>query len=100
VGAEDGRSIQADGRAYFGNLVKAVDAQKLTITIRDRDGESTFAVARDAFITVDGKGAKLAAVPPGSFVNLSLAADQHTVRHLGADGPNHGRVRRQSGEGG
>jgi RNA polymerase sigma factor (sigma-70 family) len=82
--------IQASGQSYFGNPVKAVDAQKSTITIRDRDQEKTFAVARDALIWVDGKGAKLAAVPPGSFVNLGLAADQQTVRSIGADGPNLG----------
>jgi hypothetical protein len=38
-------------------------------------------------IWVDGKAAKLAAVPPGSFVNIGLASDQRTARNIGADGP-------------
>jgi RNA polymerase sigma factor (sigma-70 family) len=80
-------SVQANGRSYFGNMVTAVDVPQRTLTIRDGGGESTFTVAPNALIWVDGKGAKLAAVPPGSFVNLGLAADQRTVRSLGADGP-------------
>jgi RNA polymerase sigma factor (sigma-70 family) len=81
------RSIQAGGRWYFGAPVKAVDADKNTITIGDKEREETFAVAQDAFITVEGKPSKLAAVPAGAFVNLGLAADQQTARSIGADGP-------------
>jgi hypothetical protein len=44
-------------------------------------------VARDAFITVDGKSSKLGAVPPGAAVNLGLLADQETVCNISADGP-------------
>jgi RNA polymerase sigma factor (sigma-70 family) len=87
VDAKTVGNVQAGGRAYFGNLVRAVDVQKRTVTIRDRDGDSTFAVAENALIWIDGKAAKLDEIPVGSFVNLGLAADQHTVRHLGADGP-------------
>jgi RNA polymerase sigma factor (sigma-70 family) len=90
VDSKTASRIQAGGRSYFGNMVKAVDPQKNTITIRDRDDETTLAVAKDAFINVDGKAAKLAAVPPGAFVNLNLAADQQTVLTLGADGPDVG----------
>jgi RNA polymerase sigma factor (sigma-70 family) len=93
VGPKTAGSIQASGRQYFGNPVKAVDAQRNTITITDitdREQEKTFAVARNALIWVDGKGAKLAAVPPGSFVNLDLAVDQQTALSIGADGPNLG----------
>ncbi|HJZ90898.1 MAG TPA: sigma-70 family RNA polymerase sigma factor, partial [Gemmataceae bacterium] len=90
VGPMTAGSVQAGGRAYFGSPVKAVDAKKGTISIKDRGEEKTFAVSRDAMIFVDGKGARLTAVPPGSFVNLNLAADQNTVRNLNADGPNLG----------
>jgi RNA polymerase sigma factor (sigma-70 family) len=90
VGSKTAGSVQATGRSYFGNRVTAVDARKGTITVRDREDEKTFAVARDALIWVDGKGAELAAVPPGAFVNLNLAADQQTVRDIGADGPSLG----------
>jgi RNA polymerase sigma factor (sigma-70 family) len=78
--------VQAGGRSFFGNQVKAVDAVRSTITIKDRDEEKTFTVARDTFLTIDGKGAKLSAVPPGSFVNMGLAADQQTARHIGVSG--------------
>jgi RNA polymerase sigma factor (sigma-70 family) len=83
--------VHAGGRAFFGSPVKAVDAKKGTITIKDRGKEETFAVPPNAMIAVDGKdGAKLSAIPPGSFVNLHLAADQRTIRDIGADGPNRG----------
>jgi RNA polymerase sigma factor (sigma-70 family) len=87
VGPKTAGKIQASGRMYHGNQVKGVDAQKSTITIQDREPEKTLSVARDAMIRVDGKwGAKLAAVPRGSFVNVNLAADQRTVRSIEADG--------------
>jgi RNA polymerase sigma factor (sigma-70 family) len=82
--------IQASGRTFFGNQVKGVDAQKSTITIQDGKQEKTFAVSQAAQIWVDGKGAKLAAVPRGSFVNMNLAVDQQTVLSIGADGPSLG----------
>jgi RNA polymerase sigma factor (sigma-70 family) len=90
VDAKTAGSVQAGGRSYFGNLVTAVDAGRNTITIKDRDTEMTFGVAPDACITVDGKHTKLAAVPVGSFANVSLAADQQTARSIGADGPDLG----------
>src|SRR5262249_4753633 len=90
VDAKTAGSVQAGGRSYFGNLVTAVDAWRDTITIKDRDTEITFGVAPDACITVDGKHTKLAAVPVGSFANVSLAADQQTARSIGADGPDLG----------
>jgi RNA polymerase sigma factor (sigma-70 family) len=90
VGPKTAGSVQASGRWYFGVPVKAVDARKNTITVKDREDEKTFAVAQDAFITVDGKPCKLAAVPPGAFVSLGLAADQTTARTVGAAGPDLG----------
>jgi RNA polymerase sigma factor (sigma-70 family) len=103
------RSVQASGRSYFGAPVKAVDTAKNTITIKmnrndaldnavidaaknlpptpAQEGERTYAVARDASITVDGKHCPLAAVPPGALVNLGLAADQTTACNLQAEGP-------------
>jgi RNA polymerase sigma factor (sigma-70 family) len=85
--ATTARSFQANGHAFFGNEVKAVDAGKKTITIQDRDGPKTFTVAANAFINVDGKVCELAAVPVGSFVNLGVAVDQQTVLNIGATGP-------------
>src|SRR5439155_481081 len=90
VDAKMVRSIQANGRWYFGAPVMAVDAANNTITIKDRDGEKTFVVGADAFIAVEGKPAKLAAVPVGSFAQVGLAVDQATVRDIGAEGPDVG----------
>jgi RNA polymerase sigma factor (sigma-70 family) len=87
VGPKTTANIQANGRWYYGAPVKTVDVTKNTITIKDREEEKTFVVAPDACIAVDGKGARLAAVPPGAFVNLGLGADQRTVLTIGADGP-------------
>jgi RNA polymerase sigma factor (sigma-70 family) len=84
------RTIQATGRWYFGASVKGVDAERNTITIGDRDGDKTFAVAPAAFITIDGKSSKLAALPTGAFVNVGLAVDQVTVCSIGAEGPHLG----------
>jgi hypothetical protein len=74
--------------------VKAVDAEKNTITIDEPAPEdvagTTFAVAPDASITIDGKPGKLAGIPAGSFVNLGLSVDSQTARNLQAEGPNLG----------
>jgi RNA polymerase sigma factor (sigma-70 family) len=85
------RTIQAEGRQFPAALVKAVDAAKGTITFDDDKAPEelagrTFPVARDAAIQIDGKPGKLASVPPGANVNLSLSADQKTARALAAEG--------------
>ncbi len=90
VDSQTTRRLQAAGRCYFGSLVKAVDVEKKTITIADRDGDKTFGVAPDACINIDGKQCPLAALPPGAFVNLGLAVDQQTACSIGANGPHLG----------
>jgi RNA polymerase sigma factor (sigma-70 family) len=90
VDAKTAGAVRAGGRSYFGAPVKAVDAARNTVTIKDRDDEKTFTVTRESLIWIDGKPASLASVPTGAFVNLDLAADQQTVRHLGAAGPDLG----------
>jgi RNA polymerase sigma factor (sigma-70 family) len=79
--------ILANGRWFFGNPVRAVDAEKNTITIDDRDGQKTFSIAPDAFINADGKPCKLAQIAVGAFVNMGLKVDQSTVCSIGAEGP-------------
>ena len=54
-------------------MVKAVDAEKNTITLTEQEGEKTFAVAKDAAIEIDGKPGKLAGIPPGVFVSVNLS---------------------------
>src|SRR5262249_52630591 len=79
VGPKTAGNIQAGGRWYFGAPVKAVDVAKNTITIKDREEEKTFVVADDARIAVDGKAARLTAVPPGAFVNLGPGAGHRAI---------------------
>jgi hypothetical protein len=55
-------------------VVKAVDAQKRTITVDDK----TYPVATKANIIIDNRGG-LAAVPIGATVSLRLCVDQKTV---------------------
>src|SRR5262249_30671908 len=47
----------------------------------------TFRVADDANITIDGNRAKLAELPAGAFVNLTLSMDQKSILRLDAQGP-------------
>jgi RNA polymerase sigma factor (sigma-70 family) len=91
VDQKTARTVQAEGRSFQVVLVKAVDADKGTITFEDERqppevAGKTFPVAKDAFVQIDGKPGKLAGVPPGAFVNLYLSADQKTVRNLAAEG--------------
>jgi RNA polymerase sigma factor (sigma-70 family) len=89
VDARTVRSVQAEGRWFWGT-VKAVDANSSTITFGDKaqDGAAgrTFLVPRDLVISIDGKPGKLAGIPTGATVNLSLCVDQQTVRSLSAEG--------------
>jgi RNA polymerase sigma factor (sigma-70 family) len=85
------RAIKADGSPVNG-MVKAVDAEKDTITIEDQEGETTYAVAKDANIEIDDKPGKLSGVPPGARVAGVLSAGQKTVRRIRAGGPGWGGV--------
>jgi RNA polymerase sigma factor (sigma-70 family) len=103
VDPKTARDIQASGSWWPGVLVKAVDAEKRTVTFtadeyvrgsvhrqpREVAGK-TMPVAQDAHIVVDGKPGNLAALPPGAFVVVHLCADQKTVGSLDATGPDLG----------
>jgi RNA polymerase sigma factor (sigma-70 family) len=84
------RNLQAGGRWYFGAAVKAVDARQNTITIADKEGDKTFAVAPDVCVAVDAKPCRLDGVPVGAIANFGLRVDQTTVCVIGAEGPNLG----------
>src|SRR5262249_25807842 len=92
------RSINAAGPSLSG-VVKAVDAEKSTVTLADTQwrpgsgkdlpadgGESTFPVAKDASIVIDGKPGKLAGLPLGTQVTLSMGLDRKTARGISAEG--------------
>lgn len=89
VDAKTTSNILAEGRWFWGT-VKAIDAEKSTLSFGDKaqDGAAgkTFNVPKDLFISIDGKGGKLAGIPAGASVNLQLLADQTTVRSLSAEG--------------
>jgi len=67
-------------------IAKAVDAQKNTLTVTHRQGETTFSVAKDATINIDGKPGELAALPAGASVHLRQFLDQSTARSIDAEG--------------
>jgi hypothetical protein len=86
--------LKAEGPALFG-LLKAVDADKRTITIaiprgRDDAEAKTLTVAKDARVTFDGKDAKLADLKPGDngpVVQLRLTLNQQAVQTVTAHQP-------------
>jgi RNA polymerase sigma factor (sigma-70 family) len=67
-------------------VVQAVDAEKNTLTVVDRDGATTFNVAKDAKIDIDGKRGRLAGLPVGANVTLSQFTDARTVGSIQAGG--------------
>src|SRR5262249_6445808 len=81
-------SIQAEGPQVFG-VVKTVNAEKHTITLFPdaRGAENTFRVAKDARIEIDGKPGKVAGLPPGVTVTLSMFVDHNTAGSIQATGP-------------
>jgi hypothetical protein len=93
------RRVNAQGPSIGGCggcMVKAVDAEKGTITFDDKGpadvAGKTFTVAPDANIVIDSKRGKLAELPSGAFVNLTLSAQRTTARHVFAQGPRIGGV--------
>jgi hypothetical protein len=86
VDPQTARNLEAAGPQVSG-AVKAVDADRNTLAVVDREGESTFAVGKNAQVEIDGKPGKLAAVPPGALVTLSWFVDVKTARIVQAAGP-------------
>jgi hypothetical protein len=67
-------------------VVKSVDAEKKTITVAHKDGETTFSVASDAHVSSDCEACALSAVPSGANVILSQFVDERTARSISASG--------------
>jgi RNA polymerase sigma factor (sigma-70 family) len=83
------RNLSAEGRSYIFVRVKAVNAEKNTITFgEDRVppelAGKTFPV-NDFNLRVDGRPGKLAEIPPGACVSLSLSVDQKWARNIGTE---------------
>ncbi len=92
VDQKTARNLLANGRAFFGVMVKAVDAAKSTITFDDNGAPAelagkTLPVAKTAMIQIDGKNnSKLAGIPAGAIVHPALSADGKSVLLLTAEG--------------
>jgi RNA polymerase sigma factor (sigma-70 family) len=71
---------------HVNGILKAVDAPQQTLTVAHRLGETTFRVAPDADINIDGKRGELAVLPAGATVNLRQFVDATTTRSVQAEG--------------
>ena len=86
--------LQAEGPT-LGGMLKAVDAEKRTITIamqrsREEVEEKTLTVAKDARVMLDGKESNLADLMPGEngpFIQLRLTLNQQAVQSVSAHAP-------------
>jgi RNA polymerase sigma factor (sigma-70 family) len=85
------QSIQARGQWIGRALVKAVDPSASTLTVEyghePINGEKALPVAKDASIRIDGKPGKLAGLPVGACIDLTLGADQKSIRRIQAKSP-------------
>src|SRR5262249_55234363 len=72
--------------ANINGIVKSVDAANSALTVTYGVGESTFHLAADARIEIDGKAGQLSAVPAGANVNISQFVDAATARSVRANG--------------
>jgi hypothetical protein len=78
--------IRAYGPTVAGSV--AGNASADSITLRDKEGDKTFAVAKDARILIDEKPAnKLTDLIDGTVAQLRLSADQATALEVRAEGP-------------
>jgi hypothetical protein len=80
------REIRAYGPTVMGDL--ASNAGNDSITLRGKEGDKTFAVAKNARILIDEKTAgKLTDLIDGTAAQLRLSADQATALEVRAEGP-------------
>lgn len=76
------RQLHAQGPRLTG-VVKAVDPGANTVQV----GDTTYPVARDAILVIDGKVGSLSGLPTGASVNVSLRVDHKTVGLLQTTAP-------------
>jgi hypothetical protein len=80
------REIRAYGPTLTGSV--AGNAGNDSLTLRDKEGEKTFAVAKDARILIEGiKEGKLTDLIDGTVAQARLSVDKSTVLELHAEGP-------------
>src|SRR5262249_47875507 len=80
------REIRATGPTLTGRVVG--NAGNDSITVRDKEGDKTFAAARDARVLIEERReGKLADLIDGTAAQLRLSADGATVLEVRAEGP-------------
>jgi hypothetical protein len=85
-GQQKVRAIQAHGPTMEGSVVAG--ASNDSITLRNKEGDKTFAVAPDARIVIDeSKAGKLAELIEGTVARVRLSVDQVTALEIQAEGP-------------
>src|SRR5262245_47288035 len=67
-------------------VVKTIDVGNRSLTLTHREGESTYRVADEARIDIDGKPSELAKLPAGAHVILSHFEEPNTARAIHAQG--------------
>jgi hypothetical protein len=86
AGQKTARDLRAHGPTVAGSVVG--NPGNDSITLRDKEGDKTFAVAQDARILIDEKTAgKLTDLIDGTVAQLRLSADQATALEIRAEGP-------------
>jgi hypothetical protein len=80
------REIRAYGPTVTGSV--SGNGGNDSVTLRDKEGEKTFAVAKDARILIEGnKEGKLTDLIDGTAAQARLSVDKATVLELHAEGP-------------
>jgi RNA polymerase sigma factor (sigma-70 family) len=79
------REIRACGPTVTGSVVG--NAGNDSITLRDKEGDKTFAVAGDARVLIEEKEGRLSGLIDGTVAQLRLSADQATAFEVRAEGP-------------
>jgi RNA polymerase sigma factor (sigma-70 family) len=78
--------IRATGPTVAGTVVGTADND--SITVRDKEGDKTFAVAKGARVVIEGqKAGKLTELIDGTVAWVRLTADRSAVLEVHAEGP-------------
>jgi RNA polymerase sigma factor (sigma-70 family) len=86
AGQKTARELRAQGPTVEGSV--AGDSGNDSITLRDKEGDKTFTVARDARILIDEKKkGKLSELIDGTVAQVRLSVDKATALEIRAEGP-------------
>jgi RNA polymerase sigma factor (sigma-70 family) len=86
AGKETAREIRAYGPTVEGRVVG--NAGQDAISLRNKEGDKTFAIARGARIVIDEQGlGKLTDLIDGTVVRVRLSVDQAVALEIHAEGP-------------